>query len=112
MSYQVPLVLAGTAEGTVFAFALSDPPKDGCPQDVTGGGKGFSIMSGVGVGKAGLGRVLMKFEHTRRCIDSISCSRYQVGLILMPVGLPFWDGGFYAVSSRPLFGRTVRLRLA
>lgn len=96
MSYEAPLVLAGTAEGTVFAFAVSDPSRDGFPQGVAGGGKGFSTMSGVSVGKAGLGRVLMKFEHTRRCIDSISCSRYQVGLVLLvPLivdGTPFACG--------------------
>lgn len=97
MSYQVPLVLAGTAEGTVFAFAVSDPSRGAGPQGVAGGGKGFSTMSGVGVGKAGLGRVLMKFEHTRRCMDNISCSRYQVGLSIVMVVLHFWGGVFYAV---------------
>lgn len=96
ISYQVPLVLAGTVEGTVFAFAVYEPPGDAFPPSVTGGGRGVSTPSGVGVGKAGLGRVLMKFEHTRRRIHNISCSRYQVWACI--AGFPAVLGGVSSIA--------------
>lgn len=83
LSYDVPLVLAGTAEGTVFAFPLRQPlsdAADGGATDNDRGVLGVSAVSGVGVGKAQLGLVLMKFEHTRKSIKGVSCSREQVGV--------------------------------
>lgn len=90
--FQLPLVLAGTSEGTVFAFQLehqspfSNSERDG-EGEIGGGGGGVGANGTAGVlvqrsdgttGKTELGVVLMKFEHTRDPIDAVSCSREEV----------------------------------
>lgn len=72
-------MLAGTAAGTVFGFALdlSDRRDVGGvlsqARDSRPGTCGRDVL-----GKAQLGRILFKFEHTSRAVDGISCSREQV----------------------------------
>ncbi|CAM9837402.1 unnamed protein product [Pylaiella littoralis] len=99
LSLRVPIVLAGTAEGTVFAFHLQDEEsspssseREGEVGGDGGGGGGGSRKTGEGteaenaqvlrsggtaVGKTELGVVLMKFEHTRQLIQGVCCSQEQ-----------------------------------
>ncbi|CAM9608394.1 unnamed protein product, partial [Sphacelaria rigidula] len=63
-SYRTPLVMVGCAEGTVFGFALEPPPPDG------------SLACGT-KNKIQLGRLLMKLQHTRQRVTSVTCSREE-----------------------------------
>lgn len=93
----MPLVLAGTVEGTVFAFHLQqqEQPWNGTSHDdqgdsdEEGGGRGDGGVPGGASraqvlrpdgkgGKAELGVLLMKFEHTRKSIEGVCCSQEQV----------------------------------
>ncbi|CAM9540129.1 unnamed protein product [Ectocarpus sp. 4 AP-2014] len=94
LSPTVPIVLAGTVEGTVFAFHLlraQEPSdrRDGEAEDdrpAVGygdrGGRGGNAASGRerpddAVGRTELGAVLMKFEHTSEPIEGVCCSQEQ-----------------------------------
>ncbi|CAN0466427.1 unnamed protein product, partial [Ectocarpus sp. 8 AP-2014] len=94
LSPKVPLVLAGTAEGTVFAFHLlqAQEPSDRRDREAEDdrptvgygdrGGRGGSVASGRerpdnAVGRTELGAVLMKFEHTSEPIEGVCCSQEQ-----------------------------------
>ncbi|CAM9286449.1 unnamed protein product [Scytosiphon promiscuus] len=97
LSFQPPLVLAGTVEGTVFAFHLRHrEPSNETNHDSEGssdeGGVGGGVGGGVPgeagpraqvlrsdatAGKMELGVLLMKFEHTRKSIEGVCCSQEQ-----------------------------------
>lgn len=104
LSFQVPVVLAGTAEGTVFAFHLQED-ESSTSSTSTSEREGESSFNGDGggggnagegretgsaqvsradgtVGKTELGVVLMKFEHTRQSIQGVCCSQEQVHVVL------------------------------
>lgn len=99
LSPTVPIVLAGTVEGTVFAFHLLQAQErshqrgreaeDDRP--TVGGGGGGSAASGRDdpVGRTELGTVLMKFEHTSEPIEGVCYSQEQVRSCL---GRPVWPG--------------------
>lgn len=81
LSFQAPLVLAGTSEGTVFAFRLRHPSSIGGGTPGTDDSTERSVRnyaSHPGDGQTELGVVVMKFQHTRRSIERVSCSREQV----------------------------------
>lgn len=74
-------MLAGTTEGTVFAFRLRDPSvsRGGTPD--TDNRTERDVQNGVSHptdGRTELGVVVMKFQHTRKAIERVSCSREQV----------------------------------
>lgn len=82
LSYQVPLLLAGTTEGTVFVFSMPEPTAL-VARDGSGDGRRVSRPSDMvaGVRETELGTVLMKFEHTTVSIESVSCSQEQVATV-------------------------------
>lgn len=74
-------MLAGTTEGTVFAFRLRDPSNTGEGTPGTDSRTESDVWNSVSHpadGHAELGVVVMKFQHTRRSIERVSCSREQV----------------------------------
>lgn len=86
LSYELPLVLAGTSEGTVFAFKLREHPPNmegGGEPGGTGNDAKTDVWNNVSRPadrQTELGMVVMKFQHTRKSIDRLSCSREQVRL--------------------------------
>lgn len=74
-------MLAGTTEGTVFAFRLRDPSISGEGPPGTDKRTETDALNSVANptdGQTELGVVVMKFQHTRKAIERVSCSREQV----------------------------------